>query len=538
MGQRNRRPPDPHRPVTPSQPATARQPRSVGAKVAWGVGPAVVSVGSGAALGLVFPASTLWWWTWVGLSPVLVVVAQAPTARTAAWRTVLAGSGFTMVAHHWLVGSLGVFMVPAAVIMALLWLPVGLTAHHLLRTPLRPAVAAVAVVVIPSVWVVTDVVRSWHVLGGTWAMLGTSQAPVPALLAPAATGGVWLVTAVLVAANTAVAVSLRAGRGAVRPLAATAAVAFLAATAACGVARGDPPAVGALVVTGVQPGVVDDGGDRLDANLQLTDTIEVTGVDVTGVDIVVWGQSSVAFDVDADIGVRDRLLDATNRLGIPLLVNTDGRGPQGRITKTSVLFRPGVGPTDRYAKQRLVPFGEYIPARALFGWVERFTDAAAEDRLAGGDLELFDVGGVAVGPLVSYESTFGDLRRNLVRRGADIVIVQAASTTFQGSWAQPQQAAAEAVRAVESGRSTVFVAVSGTSAAFDASGHKLAWMPADDTGTFTVAAPVVTGETTYVRFGNWVGFVAAVVCAAAAGLGVQRLVAVRRTNLTTAHRSP
>src|SRR3954470_17220178 len=76
--------------------------------------------------------------------------------------------------------------------------------------------------------------------------------------------------------------------------------------------------------------------------------------------------------------------------------------------------------------------------------------------------------GVAIGPLISYESAFPGLRRELARLGVDLTVVQGSLGTFQGSWLHAQQAAMEAVRAVETGRPAVLGAMSATSAAFDA----------------------------------------------------------------------
>jgi apolipoprotein N-acyltransferase len=419
-------------------------------------------------------------------------------------------------------------MVPAVALVAALWLPFGAATHALLRNPDRRRRGAAAVVVLPAVWVLTEVVRSVPVLAGTWGILGLTQAPVPEVLGVAALGGVWLLSAVLVATNTAIAMCVVHLMGENRrPLraagAALTAAALVGSSLAAGVFLAAPDGTRVLRVTGVQPGKVDDGGARLDANLALTNTIAPGSADV-----IVWGQSSVAFDLDTDTDVTKRLEATADRLGTDLLVNTDARSPGGRITKTSVLIRPGAGASERYAKQRLVPFGEYIPARPLFGWLERFTDAADEDRLPGADVVVMDLGAARVGPLVSYESTFPDLRRTVTRAGADVVVVQAASTTFQGSWAQPQQAWGEAVRAAESGRATVMVAVSGTSAAFDTRGGRLAWLSAGDTGTFDVALPVATATTPYVRFGDWVVVLAVAVVAITGSVPVARRITRQR----------
>jgi len=58
---------------------------------------------------------------------------------------------------------------------------------------------------LPSAWVLAEAVRSWHRLGGPWALLGASQWNQPATLVSASLGGVWLTSFLLVATNTAVA---------------------------------------------------------------------------------------------------------------------------------------------------------------------------------------------------------------------------------------------------------------------------------------------------------------------------------------------
>jgi apolipoprotein N-acyltransferase len=253
-----------------------------------------------------------------------------------------------------------------------------------------------------------------------------------------------------------------------------------------------------LRVGGVQPGVVHDRRERLVAHEDMTRELAARDTDV-----VVWGQSSLGFDLESEGWARERVLALARKLDRPLLVNVDARGPDGRISKTMVVVRPD-GLAETYRKQRLVPFGEYIPLRPLFGWVERFTEAAEEDRSPGTDLISFRLGGARVGPLISYESTFPDMRRTHARAGVDVTLVQAAATTFQGTWALPQQASFEAVRAVESGRPAVLVAVSGTSAAFDARGRRLAWVDQHETGAWTVEVPLSREDTPFVRWGDWV----------------------------------
>jgi apolipoprotein N-acyltransferase len=478
----------------------------------WGV--RLGAAAAGAAVALAFPESGLWWWAYVGLVPVVLLVAAAPSRREALWRCWSAGCGYFLVLYHWLLPQLSVFVVPLVFAVGLAWLPWGVAAWWLLRDPRCNRKVAAALVVVPSAWVVVEYLRSWDRLGGSWGLLGTSQWQVRPILAVAALGGVWALSFLLVCTGTALAVVVRHGTAwGVRLGAAAVVVAVIGGAAGYGLSRSDPDVVGTLRIGGVQPGKINDRRERLAAHEDVSRDLAAADVDV-----VVWGQSSVGFDLDTESWARDRLLALARELDGPVLVNVDARRPDGRISKTMVVVRPdGLGET--YTKQRLVPFGEYIPLRPLLGWVERFSEAAEEDRVPGTGLTTVRLGGATIGPLISYESTFPDMRRRHARAGVDLTLVQAAATTFQGTWALPQQASFEAVRAVESGRPAVLVAVSGTSAAFDARGRRLAWVDPNETGPWTVAVPLSQEQTLFVRWGDWVPaacFVVVVVAALAA----------------------
>jgi apolipoprotein N-acyltransferase len=135
-------------------------------------------------------------------------------------------------------------------------------------------------------------------------------------------------------------------------------------------------------------------------------------------------------------------------------------------------------------------------------------------------------GRIAFGPLICFESTFPDMARREVALGARLVVFQTADSTFQGSWEQPQQASLSAVRAVETGRPVVQVALTGTSAAFDATGHPLLWIGPGRRARAVLTVPLTGGRTPYDVAGSWVLAVAAAVLAAAltgTSLGLNRV---------------
>lgn len=465
---------------------------------------------------LAFPEPSLWLLGFLGPVPALVLVARASTAREAAVRAWLAGGGFFLAAHHWLVPNVGPAALPLGLLLGVLWVPWGWAVWATLRPGRSAWQLAAGVVLVPAAWVAAEHVRSWEALGGPWALLGASQWQNRPVLALAALGGVWLVSFALAAVATAAAAAVVDGTLGRRTAALLAAGALTLGSFAYGAYRPDPPHVGVLRVAGVQPGVIHPPGPRFEASEQAT--MALVG---TPLDLVVWGESSVGFDPARRPDLMARVAAASRAVGADVLVNVDARRGPGGIFKSSVLIGPD-GPRGRYDKMRLVPFGEYIPLRGALGWLHLISDAAEEDRRRGDRLLLLDSGGVRLGPLVCFESAFADLGRGLAAMGADVLVVQSATSTFQGSWAPEQHASLAALRAVETGRPVVHATLTGTSAAFDATGRRLAWFGTDRTGSWQADVPLTTGTTLYVRLGDWVPALCLLTLLAAAVTGGMR----------------
>jgi apolipoprotein N-acyltransferase len=469
----------------------------------------IAALALGGVLSLAFPEPGVWWLGWVGLAPILIVVARSPSRRESIFRGWLAGVGYLTALHYWVIPYTGIFTVLLAAFVGLFWLPLGLVCWWGLRAGTAPRRRIAALVVIPSVWVVIEAVRSWEYFGGTWGLLGLSQWQVETLLQGAALGGVWLLSFVMVAVNVALALVVLGDESTSKRLGHVALALMLPLLLVTyGSTRPESLSSGVVSVGGVQPGVFDDSASRLDAHVE--EARALAGDD--DVDFVVWGQTSVAYDPFLDENIGERLQAVRDLIGADLFVNIDARSEAG-IVRTTVQYTADGPASESYGKRRLVPFGEYIPLRPLFGWVSDFTQAATQDRIRGQGPVVMETAGVTIGPLISYESTFPDMRRELARLDVDLTIVQGGTQTFQGTWAQAQQASYEAVKAVASGRPAVLVAVSGVSAAFDSRGRLLLWYPADRVGTFLVDVPLAKEDTLYVRFGDWVIWLALAVVA-------------------------
>ncbi|MGW1979114.1 apolipoprotein N-acyltransferase [Streptomyces sp. NPDC001889] len=510
---------------------------------------------AGALPALAFPEPSLWWFAYVALVPWMLLIRTAPTARRAAFEGWLGGVGLVIAVHHWLIPSLHVFMVVLAALLGLLWAPWGWLVRSLLgASPPSGSRSgapgsggrgggggwrvASAVVVIPSGWLMIELIRSWEGLGGPWGLLGASQWQVSPALRLASAGGVWLVSLLVVAVNTVITAVIAL------PRARTAALCcgVLCALAAGAVAVWAPAPVESadrLRIAVVQPGVI-GGGDSVERRFARGEelTRALAGRDP---DLVVWGESSVGADLRERPDLAARLGELSRAVGAPLLVNVDARSTDaaGRdgIFKSSVLVGPD-GPTgDRYDKMRLVPFGEYVPARHLLGWATSVGRAAGEDRLRGTRPVVMDLpDGPRVGPLVCFESAFPDMSRHLVREGAGLLVAQSATSSFQESWAPAQHASLAALRAAETGRPVVHATLTGVSAAHGPDGARIRRpLGTESSAAALYELPAAGGTTAYVRFGDWpVGAAVAVLVASA---GVRAAGRLRRSAPESAARS-
>ncbi len=486
---------------------------------------------AGALPALAFPAPGLWWFAYVALVPWLLLIRTARTPRRAVLDGWIGGIGFVIAVHHWLMPSLHVFIVLLAALLGLLWAPWGLLVSRLLGGSPSARRAVAAVVVVPSGWLLIELVRSWEGLGGPWGLLGASQWEVSPALRVASVGGVWLVSLLVLAVNTGVALLIAVPRA--RTAAGVALLVCALSVTAMWAWAPRPESAGTVRIAVVQPGVVEGPGSvarRLDRGEELTRPLAGRGVD-----LVVWGESSIGAGAWENPETARRLAELSRLVGADLLVNvdarqTDGSGRSG-IFKSAVLVGPD-GPTgDRYDKMRLVPFGEYVPARSLLGWATSVGKAAGEDRLRGDRQVVMALPdgarGLRIGPLVCFETAFPDMSRRLVRDGAQVLVAQSATSTFQESWAPAQHASLGALRAAENGRPMVHATLTGISAAYGPRGERVG----GPLGTNASAAevfdlPLARGETLYGRFGDWPVYGA--FAALAALCAVEGLRALRR----------
>ena len=502
---------------------------------------------SGVPVILVFPAPSLSYLAWFALVPGMALFTRAATTREAAARGWWFGAGYLIAMLYWMAPEIGPGLVLIGAVMGWMWSPFAVAVHKLLRPGAPRWRLLAAFIVVPSCWLIPEWIRSYQGLGGPWDLYGASQWQHPAVLALGAVGGVWLVSVALLMANVAFVVLL----GAIRPplflpaadapattstpegtaapavsaarrlaIAAAGLVALVAAVGSgpLAFALTPPfPAARQIAVTLVQPGVVNNATQRTDASEAPTAELSKNGtLTEDKPDLIVWGESSIPDDLTGTSAADQALLKQIEALSrqddAEILVNQDTTPPGKGHEKWAVLVSPS-GVQGTYAKTRLVPFGEYIPFRQQLSWLTSISKAASSNMVPGPGAHTLTVTSPAgatkpvdVGVLICFESAFPDMSRVETDQGAELIVYQSSTSTFQGTWGPDQHASLAAIRAAETGRPVVQAALTGDTVAFDARGRQLAWLGQDSRGEVTVAVnlPPQADKTFYDQAGDYV----------------------------------
>lgn len=430
----------------------------------------------------------------------------------------LAGSVFYLILLSWL----QVIGTDAWILLSLGWslwsalLGLGTA----LTTRLRWWPVAVA-----AVWVLSEALRDRMPWGGfPWGRLAFSQpdSPLTPLAAILGAPGVTFAVALVGTLLAGVALAARAGR--VR----AAGLALLAAVAVAGAGllvplpvtgQGTPSSATIAVVQGNVPEVGLDFNARRRAVLEnhVTETIRlsqrVARGEVPAPQAVIWPENSSDVNPFSDQLAAARIAAAAAAIQAPILVGAviDAPGSGDQLWNVGLVWQPGSGPSDSYAKQHPVPFGEYLPGRSLLGGlVDRFK-RIPRDFVGGDEPGVLQVGPARIGDVICFEIAYDDIVRNVVRSGGRVLVVQTNNATYGGTSQPAQQVAMSRLRAVEHGRGVLVAATSGITAVLAADGTVVDQLPESRPGTIVTQVPLRDTLSIADRLGVWPELVLATV---------------------------
>lgn len=231
--------------------------------------------------------------------------------------------------------------------------------------------------------------------------------------------------------------------------------------------------------------------------------------------LVLWPEAVVP---GGGLTVNKDFVDAKAAEVPALLFGTDdvNRDMVGDSYNSAALIIRGRKDVQVYDKIHLVPFGEYLPLRSFFRWLPE--EMQNEDYFAGKEPGVFELPnpGVKLAPLICFEDTDGELARQPVLRGAQ-VLVNLTNDAWFGHSCEPYTHLYNAIfRAIENRRPLIRSANTGISCQVDVLGRVTKW--AEPFVSFASSAPanIPYAATTEITFYTRHGELFSKICAALA----------------------
>jgi apolipoprotein N-acyltransferase len=176
--------------------------------------------------------------------------------------------------------------------------------------------------------------------------------------------------------------------------------------------------------------------------------------------------------------------------------------PEGRDEYYNSMFSFGASPEQSYRKHHLVPFGEFIPLKPVFGWIINILKIPLSDFSRGSlDQQPMALAGQKVAVNICYEDVFGE---EIIRQLPQATLLANVSNDawFGRSIGPRQHLQISQMRALETGRYMLRATNTGLTAIIDERGRVRQEAEIFTRTALNGTAQGYTGATPYVLFGN------------------------------------
>jgi apolipoprotein N-acyltransferase len=474
----------------------------------------LLSILSGVFLTLGFPKLGLYYFSWVALLPLFLALRDRST-REAFTLGCICGLVHYLGTLYWITYAVhqfgGVPLSMAILVLLLLcaYLAVyvgcfSAIARHWQAYPL------LWVLGLPGVWVALELVRAHLITGFPWANLGYTQTPMLPLIQIADISGVYGVSWLVVFGNTVLAALLRRSRWATGLL-----VFGICLTGTLFYGSWRTAAIEELQNTaspwtvGVVQGNIDQSQKWDPAFQQETlSRYQELSKEAAGKnpapELLVWPETAAPFFYRFEEKLTAQVNEMVRETGVPLLFGSPGITlieDQPRLQNRAYLVDGAAVLHGVYAKQHLVPFGEYVPLQKFLFFVHRLVQAAG-DFVPGDDPSPLVLGRQPFGVLICYEDIFPYLARAAVEHGATSLI-NITNDAWYGTTSAPYQHLEIARwRAVEFRVPLIRAANTGISSIFDATGKSCGAVPLTEQGMLVCSVHPFRIVTFYAKWGD------------------------------------
>ncbi len=478
--------------------------------------PFVLAATSGLLLAFSFPSVGHPAFAWAALAPLLLAL-QRTTVRQAFTLGLITGIVYFTGTLYWITRVMTVYgglaPVVAGLVNALLiaYLALYPALFAMVMSRFASALGPRSLAVAPFVWVATELGRSHIMTGFPWVLLGYSQTTVLPVAQLASVLGIYGLSGLVASVSAALAyaaarnlpprsgvVRRTPGMAAYRPLVVT--IGVVVAVGVWGSARMRDNALtreGEPITVGLIQGNVDqaDKWDERRASGIFREYLDMTRRAITdGAQVVLWPESSIPFYFEEDRPGAEQIRAIARETKTPILIGSDQidrSTPQTKYYNSAFLVRPDGVTGAIYRKMHLVPFGEYVPLKALLFFAGPLVEAVS-DFSAGDAAVLLPVRGHFISTSICYEVVYPGLVRQMVAGGADLLTTITNDAWFGRTSAPYQHFEQASMRAIENGRYLVRAANTGFSGIVDPYGRVRA-------RTALYEPAIVVGEARFVR---------------------------------------
>ncbi|MGA1323648.1 MAG: apolipoprotein N-acyltransferase [Candidatus Nanopelagicales bacterium] len=220
-----------------------------------------------------------------------------------------------------------------------------------------------------------------------------------------------------------------------------------------------------FTVVAVQGGVERYGlgvlGDRTEV---LKNHIEITRENANAInsaDLVVWPENSLDVDPKIDLVAKNLLSQIDEIITPPILLGSVLSPTNASRSNTSLELDGGI--TEIYTKQRLVPFGEFLPYRDFATSITERAALLPYDFVAGNTPGVWKRDGLQVSIGICFEVADSQIVHEDVEH-SDFILIQTNNATYQFSNQSEQQLLYAKIRSIETGRPLISASTSGISA--------------------------------------------------------------------------
>ncbi len=423
---------------------------------------------------LSFPNCNLWILAWFAFVPLFFVLKNKSKGK-AFLLAYITGIIFWFGTIYWLIHITLAGLILLVLYLALYFGFFGLIISRPAPCALRPA----PLLFIPSFWVLLEYLRSHLFTGFPWALLSYSQYLNLPMIQIADITGAWGVSFLVVMVNVAIKeiigsrLKVQGSRQKINYGFLFVAGSLWLVACGYGVYRlylcPAPCALRPVKVSVIQGNIPQelkwDIGSRgfiIDKYLTLTKQALKDRPD-----LIIWPEAALPVVLEEEPQYYARIVNFVKDIRIPVLL--------GAVTTeennyyNSALLISGEGRLlKKYNKLHLVPFGEYIPLRKIFRFLE--TVVPIGDFTPGKSYTLFSQYAIRntqyaipFSVLICFEDLFPDLSREFVKKGANFLVNITNDAWFKKTSAAYQHLQASVFRAVENRTSLLRSANTGVS---------------------------------------------------------------------------